>query len=234
MQLPQTHLSGSFAMPLRRLACLFLWVAICGAIQLHAGPDDWPVNPPRAVASVGTLVVGRDSGSATLIGPRRDDGRIWALTAAHCVASGSSGTLTLRDGRSFTVRVGTVDRTSDIAWILVDSAGDRRPIPHATLVAAPPGRDMAVWHCGFGYRANGKIRTGKSIENPDSNGSVRYDLAVESGDSGGAIFLEGTALVVGVVSHYRTDDRLRYLGAWAGSGKRAAAIRPPLDANPPR
>jgi S1-C subfamily serine protease len=161
-------------------------------------PEPPQPNPLAAIVRISRSGVGC---SATIIGPRRSDGRYWVLSAAHC----SQGlrerwTATTRDGRSFGLTVVALDRRSDVAWMLTDNPGETFSLPFAILAeqAAPAG--TAVWHAGFGIDRPGNREDGVVVSpRPDERGQIEYRLNVSSGDSGGAIIRADTGHVLGPV-----------------------------------
>ncbi|MGL6097132.1 MAG: hypothetical protein ACRC7O_15210, partial [Fimbriiglobus sp.] len=76
-------------------------------------PDPKPDGTkPDAAAALGKIRFGNAGCTATVIGPRRADGKWDVLTAAHCVnGEGQRGTMTLKDGRSFAITVSAHHKT---------------------------------------------------------------------------------------------------------------------------
>lgn len=155
-----------------------------------------PTTSPDAHAAIGRIQIGNAGCSATIIGPRRSDGRWNVLTAAHCCnRKGESGVMRLRDGRTLGFLVTAVDRNSDCAWLITtDSPTD---LPFAYLADSSPNPGVTVWHAGYGVDQPGNREEGTVI---GSNGSqVRYRLSVSSGDSGGGICVDSTGRVISPV-----------------------------------
>jgi hypothetical protein len=97
-------------------------------------PGDGKLDPVNAL---GRIRFGSAGCTATVIGPRRPDGRWDVLTAAHCVSGvGARGTMTLKDGRSFGLRVVAHHRTPDVAWCVTDE--EIANLPYALIAAKNP------------------------------------------------------------------------------------------------
>jgi hypothetical protein len=73
---------------------------------------------PNAAAALGRIQFGNAGCTATIIGPRRADGRYDVLTASHCVSTiGQHGTMRLLDGRTVGLLVQAIDRTSTVVGV---------------------------------------------------------------------------------------------------------------------
>lgn len=152
-------------------------------------------DPLAAIVRISRTGVGC---TATIIGPRRADGRYWALSAAHCTqALGERWTARFRDGR--TTGLTTVHRngTSDFAWMLTDV--DTGIFPYAFLADADPRQGEGVWHAGYGVDRPGSREDGTVVASADTDGQIRYRLSVSSGDSGGGIILDSSGRVLSPV-----------------------------------
>lgn len=157
-------------------------------------PDTSP-DPANAIVRLSFKGVGC---SATVIGPRRQDGRWFVLTAAHCCESvGQSGTIRFLDGRTTGVHVLSFDRKSDSAWLVTED--NSSTFPFALLAPASPAVGTKVWHAGYGVDRPGNKEVGEVLSGPDANGQIRMRLSVSSGDSGGGIISNERGEVVSCV-----------------------------------
>lgn len=144
-------------------------------------PKADPVNAITKISSGGTGC------SATVVGPRRPDGRWWMLSAAHCVkGAGQKWQCTFRDGRRISATVVNFDRRSDWSWLITDEVHDL--LPFAYLAEATPIAGTEIWHAGFGVHVPGNVEKGTVLGKSEDRGQVRMSLSVSSGDSGGGIF----------------------------------------------
>lgn len=184
-----------------------------------------PPSPDKKAdpeAATVKLRFGNSGCTATIMAPRRPDGRWDVLTAAHCTGGvGSIGTITLKDGRSTKVTVTARNTTSDISWMVTESADD---FPFAHLASADAGANTGIWHMGYGVDKPGNKETGQVVGGPDSNGQLRMSLSVSSGDSGSGIFRTDTGELVAVVCC--TSGMGRQAAMWGGSATTAAKLRP--------
>jgi len=186
-------------------------------------PPDSPggrLDPPKAL---GRIRFGNAGCTATIIGPRRSDGRWDVLTASHCMNGvGSRGTFVLQDGRSLNVRVQVHQRKADIAWLVTEDAHTQ--LPYANLSTSNPPVGTAVWHAGYGVDQPGNREDGQVSAIENSDGQLRFTLSVSSGDSGGGIFRADTNEVVSTVCC--TSGLARKVSMWGGSAERAKQLRP--------
>lgn len=134
-------------------------------------------------------------GTATVVGPRRTDGKWDVLTANHVVQGTEEATLKV-DGRTLTVVVKARDLTSDVAWCVTNDARIEN-LPYALLAKKAPAVGTTVWHCGFGIYTPGVWEKGK-VKGYNSDGWLSTSLIVDQGDSGSGIF-DKDGLLVGVV-----------------------------------
>lgn len=184
-------------------------------------PDVRPVDPPappspqpNTPAAIARIQFGNSGCTATIIGPRRSDGRWWALTAAHCVSGpGQRGTMRLLDGRTEGVQVVSRDPRSDCAWLVTDSNHEK--FPFALLAESSPPVGSKVWHAGYGVHVPGNREDGTVTGAPDSNGQLRFRISVSSGDSGGGICLDDSGRVVSCVCC--TTQRGAIADVWGAS-----------------
>lgn len=161
--------------------------------------------------------------SATVIGPRRPDGRWWVLTAAHCSESpGQHGTIRFLDGRTAGVVVQSRDVKSDCCWMVTESNSETYPF--ALLAARSPAVGDPVWHASYGVDRPGNKERGQVSALPDDNGQVRFLLSVSSGDSGGGIVVDSAGDVVGAICC--TSARGQKASVWACSPEAALRAQP--------
>jgi hypothetical protein len=150
-------------------------------------------------AALGKLFVGNSMCTATVIGPRRADGRWLLLTAAHCTGGvGSRGTFELQDGREVRCSIKVRSESGDLAVLLTDSAtlGD---LPYALMADDEPAPGTKVWQAGYGWNQPRVRKDGEVIGGPNSNWQLRFNLSVSNGDSGGPIFDAKTGRVLAAV-----------------------------------
>lgn len=183
-------------------------------------PAPSPAEPvkPDAVAAICRISFGNAGCTATVIGPRRSDGRWNLLTAAHCVRGvGQLGEARLRDGRSFVVEVTATEVRSDCAWLVTREA--QSSLPFALLAERTPPPGTPVFHCGFGVDKPGNREEGSVIDGPNADGQIRFRLSVSSGDSGGGICTTATGEVISAVCC--TTARGRVADVWGCSPESA-------------
>jgi hypothetical protein len=187
-------------------------------------PEGGKLDP---VGALGRIRFGTAGCTATVIGPRRPDGRWDVLTAAHCVSGvGARGTLTLKDGHSFGIRVVAFHKTPDVAWCVTDD--EVKDLPYALIAESNPAVDTLVWHMGFGVDKPGNREDGTVAERENAQGQLRMVLSVSSGDSGGGIFRTDTNELVSVVCC--TSGMARKVSMWGCSAEVARRTRPrPAD-----
>ena len=153
-------------------------------------PDPWNAIVRTSTGNVGC--------SATVIGPRRADGRWWVLTAAHCADRvGQRWSMRFRDGRSGGFTIVSMNKTADYAWGVSDAEGT--DYPFALLADSSPQVGAGVWHGGYGVDVPGNKELGQIRGAPDSNGQLRFQISVSSGDSGGGIMHDGAGRVLSPV-----------------------------------
>lgn len=181
---------------------------------------EYPPDPPNAIVRLSLRGVGC---SATVIGPRRQDGRWWVLTAAHCVErTGQAGTIRFLDGRTTGCSVQSFDRKADVCWMLTDNNSE--VYPFALLAAASPPIGTKLWHAGYGVDRPGNKEAGETLSGPDSNGQLRMKLNVSSGDSGGGIVWNDRGEIVSVVCC--TAGRGQFTDTWGCSPEAALRAKP--------
>lgn len=160
------------------------------------GPPERKPDPLAAIARISSSGTGC---SATVIGPRRSDGRWWVLTAAHCVkGKGQRWTMKFRDGRTEAATVASFDRKADWAMMITES-NSAADLPFALLAEKTPPPGTRIWHSGFGVHIPGNREDGEVTGGRDSNGQIRMKLSVSSGDSGGGIVVDKDGFIVSCV-----------------------------------
>lgn len=183
-------------------------------------PTDGKLDPINAL---GRIRFGNAGCTATIIGPRRSDGKWDVLTAAHCMSGeGQRGSLTLKDGRSFAIRVVAHHKTPDVAWCVIEE--EVTDLPYALLAEKNPLPDTPIWHMGFGVDKPGNREEGTIAEKENNQGQLRMILSVSSGDSGGGIFRADTNEVVSVVCC--TSGMARKQSMWGCATEVARRTRP--------
>jgi len=202
-------------------------------VEIAAGPAaPPPPNPPgkaNPAEAIGRLKTGPDAQgkyagcTATVVHPRRPDGRWDVLTAAHCTGPpGSRGTFTLTDGRAFAVVVTARDPNTDLAWLRTEEGP--ADLPSAVLAKAVPPAGTPVWHRGFGVDRPGNREDGQVVGPETSWGQLPMELNVSSGDSGGGIFHATTDELVAAVCC--TTEKGRKVTMLGGSCVQAWKLRP--------
>lgn len=194
-------------------------------------PEKPPPIPPHGdkgkadpVQATVRLRHGNSGCTATIIGPKRNDGKWDALTASHCTGDvGSSVQLVLKDGREFKALVKARDRTCDLSWLRLDGA-DGQELPYAQLAGSDPPVGTKVWHNGYGVDKPGNREDGTVTATPDSQGQTRFTLSVSPGDSGGGIFRDDTGELVSAVCC--TTTFAQRVSMWGGCSTRAMQMRP--------
>lgn len=182
-----------------------------------------PEGKPDPEAALGRIRFGTAGCTATVVGPRRPDGKWDVLTAAHCVSGvGAKGTLTLPDGRTLVLRVVAHHAGPDVAWCVTDEAV--ADLPFAALADKNPAVDTPVWHKGYGVDRPGNREEGTVAEAENGQGQLRMLLSVSSGDSGGGIFRADTNELVSVVCC--TSGMARRVSMWGCSAEVARRTRP--------
>jgi hypothetical protein len=193
-------------------------------------PPDTPKPPGRthqtkeeAEKALCRLRVGSSGCTATIIGPRRADGRWDILTAAHCWgAASTAGTVTLQDGKVLKVKRVAIDRAADICWMVTDDVIET--LPHAWLCETVPPVGTGIWHAGWGVDRPRNTERGKVSGAVTRDGKLTMLLNVSSGDSGGGIFRDDTNEVVSNVCC--TVGRGSYTTTYGGVCTKAVELRP--------
>lgn len=186
-----------------------------------APKPDAPKPDPKAATC--KIVFGRAGCTASVVWPRRADGRWDLVTAAHCVAGAAKkGKCYMRSGRVLDVEVTAVDAKADVAWLVTATKEDS--LPYVVLATACPPVGTRVWHNGFGVDRPGNVESGTVAGAEAADRQIPFRLSVSSGDSGGGIFIESTGELLATVCCTKARGRLAPM--WGGSAMRAAEIRP--------
>lgn len=190
-------------------------------------PTPTPPTPPSGkldpVNAIGRIQFGSAGCTATVIGPRRADGKWDVLTAAHCVSGvGAVGTMRMKDGRTISLKIVAHQRGPDVAWAVTEESG--LELPFAYIAKENPAIGVKVWHMGYGVDrpANREDGSVSGVEN--AQGQLRFQLSVSSGDSGGAILRSDTNEVVSCVCC--TASRGQSAPMWGCSTAKIHASRP--------
>ncbi|CAN5457393.1 hypothetical protein BH11PLA2_BH11PLA2_28910 [soil metagenome] len=193
-------------------------------------PEPKPLPPPTPdgdkpdpANALGKIRFGNAGCTATVVGPRRADGKWDVLTAAHCVTGeGQRGTMTLKDGRTIALKVVAHHKTPDLSWCVTEEA--IADLPFAVLAEKNPAVGAAVWHMGYGIDKPGNREDGSITAAENGDGQLRMSLSVSSGDSGGGIFRADTNELVSVVCC--TSGMAQKVSMWGGSAEAARRTRP--------
>jgi len=194
-----------------------------------AKPAPKPAPKPKAdpFNALGRIQFGNAGCTATVVWPRRADGRWDILTAEHCVDDvrvGSLGQMQLRDrDERFTVRLVAKDQRSDVAWLVTESAslGD---LPYAVLAEKNAPAGTKVWHAGFGVDRPGNRESGEVTRDNIGTGKAEMLLSVSSGDSGGGIFRADTGELISTVCC--TTRRGAKVAMYGGNVESIRRLRP--------
>lgn len=158
-------------------------------------PESPPSDPMNAIVRIQRTGAGC---SATIIAPRRADGRYWVLSAAHCCDRlGERWVARFRDGRTTGLQVVSINKESDYCWMLTDV--DSAVYPCVSIAGSDPQPGERVWHAGYGVDQPGNREDGVVSAGRNRDGQIEYRLSVSSGDSGGGIMLNGRGEVLSPV-----------------------------------
>lgn len=182
-------------------------------------------QPPKAdpLAAIGRIQFGSAGCTATITGPRREDGRYWVLTAAHCISGvGQQGTMKLRDGRSLGLQVAAVDKRADCCWCVTTTNSVEYPV--AFVADRSPAAGSRIWHAGYGVDVPGNREDGTVTAGPNGDGQIEMRLSVSSGDSGGGIALDADGRIVSCVCC--TTAKGQVARVWGASPESINKLRP--------
>lgn len=210
------------------------WAALLMMITQYLGCSAHPITDkvppflrphPKADVpnAIGKISMGNVGCSATIIGPVADDDtQISILTAAHCIQVGKTGTMTLKDGRSFPFKCVSRDAGADAAWLT--AVRPTGPVPFAFLAKQLPEKGADVWHMGYGIDKPGNVEKGTFTGVTADGKQCTFILSVSSGDSGGGIIATKDGAVLSPVCCTSTlSGRGKVMGS---TPMNAAAIRP--------
>ncbi|HEY1188513.1 MAG TPA: trypsin-like peptidase domain-containing protein [Gemmata sp.] len=194
---------------------------------------DTPKPTPKAdpLNALGRIQFTNAGCTATVVYPRRADGKWDMLTAAHCVrhvGTGAVGTCQLREGKQFKVRVVNLEEGSDCAWLVTESA-DLGDLPFAMLASKNPEAGAKIWHAGYGVDVPGNREDGEVRNSQDGNGQTEFSLSVSSGDSGGGIFRTDTGELLSTVCC--TTAKGQRARVWGASVESVTKRRPKAGAS---
>jgi len=171
-------------------------LSMAGAARSRMVTAAAPAVPTPATAG-GKITVPRGDvasvGTATVIGPRRADGRWDVLTAAHVVRGAERASLAV-GGKSVKLVVAVTDEKADVAWLVTEVAHEH--LPFALLADRPAKAGEALWHKGC---TSGECE-GKALPTTNEIGTLWTDLPGSFGDSGAAIFRKSDGRVVAVLT----------------------------------
>lgn len=183
-------------------------------------PDPKKPDPANAL---GRITFGTAGCTATVIGPRRADGRWDVLTAAHCVTrAGQRGVMMTKGGQKLNLTVVSLHTDPDCAWLVTDETP--ADLPFAIIAEKNPALGAKVWHSGYGVDKPGNREDGEITGVEDANGQLKMSLSVSSGDSGGGIFRADTGELVSCVCC--TTHKGAKAHVWGCSAEVARRLRP--------
>lgn len=193
-------------------------------------PKRTEVAPGKAdpVAATVRLAMGDGRCTATIIGPKRADGRWDVLSAGHCVSAiGETGTITLKDGTVIAVRVAALNVRRDVCWLITDRVST--DLPYATIGGGELPRGLKVFHVGYGKDKPGNREDGTITASVGSDGFFWSMMSVSPGDSGAGVINAATGEVVGVVSGSTGLGRLALMRSACAAC--ALPLRPAMHAD---
>jgi len=161
-------------------------------------PDAKPDVKADPLAAIARIQFGRNMCSATVIGPRREDGKWWVLTASHCIeGQEKKGTMRMKDGRTLGIVVVATNSKADYCWCLTESA--KEELPFARVATYDPVPGVKVWHAGYGSDKPANREDGTVAAEENNEAQLQFSLSVSPGDSGGGIFRSDTGELVSCV-----------------------------------
>lgn len=174
-------------------------------------PPSVAPDPLNAIVRISRTGVGC---SATLVYPRRADGRYWVLSAAHCTDRiGEKWTARFRDGRTTGLTVVNRNAAADYSWMVTDV--DTQIFPSAILRENDPPVGTKIWHAGYGVHIPGNREDGEVTGAVNSDGQIKFALSVSSGDSGGGIMMDADGHLISAVCC--TSGMARKASVWGTS-----------------
>jgi hypothetical protein len=196
----------------------------CKGKQPPTPPLPDPKQPKLdAVAALGRIQFGNAGCTATVIGPRRADGKWDVLTAAHCVSrTGQRGVMLLKDGRKLNLTVAAVHEEPDCCWCVSDETFP--DLAYAEVARTNPAPGVKIWHMGYGIDQPGNREDGEITAGENDEGQLRMELSVSSGDSGGGIFRTDTNELISVVCC--TSRKGAKANVWGCAAEVARRLRP--------
>lgn len=190
--------------------------------EVPPGPKSLEV-PPDPWNALTRIQFGNAGCTATVIGPRRADGRWDILSAAHCFGNGArEGTAVFRSGLSIKVQFERKDERSDVAWLT--TTYPVQELPYALLADAIPQPGDKVYHGGYGVDRPGNRESGTVVVGDNGSGQTQYRISVSSGDSGGGIALDGNGRVLSPVCC--TTAKGQVADVWGGTVTECRRLRP--------
>ena len=181
---------------------------------------------PDAVQALGRIQFGNAGCTATVIGPRRADGKWDVLTAAHCVTNvgvGAKGSMKLKDGRTIAVKVANIHEGPDCSWLVTEDA-TLADLAFAEIAAANPAPGTKMWHRGYGVDKPDNREDGTVTVGENGDGQIEMSISVSSGDSGGGMFRDDTDELIAVVCC--TTAKGQRARVWGCSAEVARKLRP--------
>jgi hypothetical protein len=178
-------------------------------------PEPKPEPKPDAWNAIGRIQFGNAGCTATIVGPRRTDGRWDVLSANHCFErTPTTGTMRLRDGTEFSIKLVNKNKQADCAWLVTDRA-DLDTLPFALLADKLPAIGDKIFHGGFGVDVPGNKETGVVVDPDNGAQQTQFNLNVSSGDSGGGMCLDSMGRLVSCVCC--TTAKGRYADVWGAT-----------------
>lgn len=185
-------------------------------------------EPPQPLKAIGKIQVGSYGCTATVIGPRHQDGSYDVLTAAHCIPDGIyTGVMKLESGKQFNIHLATRNPTSDCCWMKTEP--NVGTLPYALIADDLPTPGEEVWHAGYGVHQPRNREDGTVVDPSNSQGKTQYLLSVSSGDSGGGIVCNKSGRILSSVCC--TTAKNVKANVWGCSVKSIRESRPTSSVN---
>lgn len=193
-------------------------------VVVGGSPDPGPGPTKDIRAAIGRVRFGNAGCTATVVHPRRPDGRWDVVCAAHCVSDvGQTGAIELKDGRTVALVVTVIDRRADISWFATVSK-TIDSLPSAILATSTPPPGTPISHSGYGFDQPGNEEHGTVAGPLTPDGQLPCDLSVSSGDSGGSIYRRDNKEIVATVCC--TTRIAGFARMYGGGCVRAGQLRP--------